>query len=248
MTPLAYTWFRRGGVRLLVRDDVVTALAPWLLTDPVRPPADSEAIASGRGGAFRASFRGPLRVVVRPCRRGGLLGRLLTRTYLGWRPRPMRELDVSLQARARGVPTPAVLAVRVRGWGLYRGIVVTEEIAAATTLADALAAAPTEAHRRMLAHEAGEAIGLLHAAGVDHADLNLGNVLVSPTPDGAAQIVDLDKARLTDGPLGLAARRRNLARLHQSWRRVMKGAPLSGDVREAFRAGYEATGGARCAS
>jgi 3-deoxy-D-manno-octulosonic acid kinase len=249
MRPSGYTLLRRGSVRALVRHDMVTRLGAWLVAAEIAPLPDAHPIASGRGGAFRARLENGAGIVVRPCRRGGLLGRVLGTIYFGWRPRPWRELAVSVAARARDVPTPAIVAVRVAGWGLYRGMVVTDEAADTMTLADALRASPASEDRARLARTAGEAVGRLHAAGVQHADLNLHNVLV-PTRDGNAAgplVIDLDKARLRSAPLGDAARQQNLRRLRRSWHRIMDGQPVPPNVEAAFRAGYEIASGASCA-
>src|SRR6185369_17605023 len=130
----------------------------------------------------------------------------------GWRPRPWRELAVSVAARGRAVPTPAIVAVRVAGWGVYRGVVVTDEAADTVTLADALRACRAPEDRERLARMAGQAVGRLHAAGVQHADLNLHNLLVPTREGGTALVVDLDKARLRSAPLGDALRQQSLRR------------------------------------
>jgi 3-deoxy-D-manno-octulosonic acid kinase len=248
MTPAGYTLLTRGQVRALLRHDVVTRLGAWLTAPSLETPAGAEAIASGRGGAFRARCAGDLRVVVRPCRRGGWIGRVMAATYVGWRPRPWRELAVSLEARARAVPTPAILGVRVVGRGLYRGAVVTEEALDTMTLAEALREVPPATVRVRLARAAGEAVGRLHGAGVEHADLNLANILVPRRPlDGPALIIDLDGARLRRSPLAVPARRRNLRRLERSWRRLSGESAVAGDICDGFRAGYEAMGGLPCA-
>jgi 3-deoxy-D-manno-octulosonic acid kinase len=247
MTPAGYTLLRRGSVRALVRHDMVTQLGGWLAASHVEPPRDAEPIASGRGGAFRMETADGRRIVVRPCRRGGWIGRVLRRTYFGWRPRPWGELAVSVAARERAVPTPPIVAVRVAGWGIYRGVVATEEAAAAATLADALRAAGSSAVQAQLARTAGEAVGRLHAAGVEHADLNLHNILVL-RGDGSdtGLVIDLDKARLRRAPLDDTYRRRNVQRLLRSWDRIMGGQPVPDEVAAGFRAGYEAGGGTPC--
>jgi aminoglycoside phosphotransferase (APT) family kinase protein len=55
----------------------------------------------------------------------------------------------------------------------------------------------------------------LHDAGVEHADLNLKNLLVRPGPPVEAFVIDLDKSR-RGGPLSRAAAVRNLERLLRS--------------------------------
>jgi 3-deoxy-D-manno-octulosonic acid kinase len=246
--PAGYTFLRRRGVRVLVRHDAVTRLGAWLAAPALEVPAGAEALAGGRGGAFRLGAPGDLRLVVRPCRRGGWVGRVVRRTYLGWPPRPWRELAVSIAARARAVPTPSIVAVRVSGCGIYRGAVVTEEVPDAVTAAEVLRGAQFATCRDEMARAAGSAVGRLHAAGIEHADLNLANILLSRRdPTAPAFVIDLDGARLADAPLDAAARQRNLQRLGRSWRRLMDGAAVPPELRSAFAQGYEAVDGSRCA-
>ena len=78
--PPSYTLLARAGVRALVRDDVVARLGAWLVAPTLAAPRDARPIDSGRGGAYRVAMGDGLRLVVRPCRRGGVLGRVVTRT------------------------------------------------------------------------------------------------------------------------------------------------------------------------
>ena len=65
--------------------------------------------------------------------------------------------------------------------------------------------------------QAGYSLRLMHAAGIEHADLNLRNILVL---DGALGpeifIIDFDKARLSEGAVPAVRARRNLRRLRRS--------------------------------
>jgi 3-deoxy-D-manno-octulosonic acid kinase len=71
---------------------------------------------------------------------------------------------------------------------------------------------------------AGAAIRRMHEAGIDHADLNMNNVLVDDSD--AACIIDFDKAA-SYRELGLRRRIRNLRRLLRSLRKLSaKGPPL----------------------
>jgi tRNA A-37 threonylcarbamoyl transferase component Bud32 len=58
----------------------------------------------------------------------------------------------------------------------------------------------------------------LHQLGVEHGDLNLRNFLFVPWGD--IHILDLDKAHRRRPPLPPSARRRNLARLERSLRKL----------------------------
>src|SRR5581483_7740552 len=113
--PAGYVLLAAPPVRAAVRADLADALGPWLLAPTFALPAAAEPIATGRGGAHRVTLPGGVRAVVRPYRRGGLVARLVHETYLGIRPRPLRELAVTVEARRRGVATAEVLAARVEG-------------------------------------------------------------------------------------------------------------------------------------
>jgi tRNA A-37 threonylcarbamoyl transferase component Bud32 len=78
----------------------------------------------------------------------------------------------------------------------------------------------------------------MHDAGVDHRDLNLGNLLLREQ-DGeeAAFVVDLDRARLHVASIGFAARQRALRRLERSYVKVCCGRAQE-SVRERLYASY----------
>lgn len=65
-------------------------------------------------------------------------------------------------------------------------------------------------------------VAALHRGGVYHHDLNLRNFLL--TPQGRVLILDVDKVSLRCRPLGPLARRRNLARLVRSVRKLGRAA------------------------
>jgi len=236
--PAAYTVVGGARVRAAIRRDLVAALRPWLLAPRLVLPPEAEPLSGGRGGTYRLRLPDGLRIVVRLYRRGGFAARFSHDRYLGVRARPLRELVVTAEARRRGVPAVEVLAARVEGRLAYRGALVTAEVAA-RTLIDALRTAPDASARAALAASAGHAIRALHDAGVFHADLNLTNLLV-PGADGVL-LLDFDRARLHRPPLGGALRRRNLARLARSARKLdPEGALVGRAERAAFLATYAA--------
>jgi hypothetical protein len=218
--PAGYTALACGARRALVRDDLVPVLGAWLLAAPLAAPADATPIDGGRGGAFRVRLRGDERGVVRFGRRGGVVARLNRHWYVGLRPRPWRELAVTLVARGRGAPVPELLAACVHGWGAYRSAVVTAELRNVTPVLSALGGAPAGEARHAIARAASAAVARLHRAGVVHPDLHLGNIVIGG--DGAA-ILDLDRARIGDGPLGRTPRERSLRRLARSVRKLDPG-------------------------
>jgi len=235
--PAAYVVVGAGRVRAAIRRDLVAQLESWLLAPRLALPATAAPLESGRGPVYRLELSSGMRVVVRLCRRGGLLARMVAETYVGLQPRPLRELVVTVEARRRGVPAPEVLAARVEGGLFYRGALVTAEVPSAATLVEALRRAPDAAERRRLAAATGRALATLHGAGVFHADLNATNILVR---DGAdVVLLDFDRARLAPASLPAAARRRNLRRLARSLAKLDPRRELAGlEERRAFAAAY----------
>jgi 3-deoxy-D-manno-octulosonic acid kinase len=61
------------------------------------------------------------------------------------------------------------------------------------------------------------AVRLMHDAGMDHPDLNLGNIVLAP--DGV-HVVDLDRVTFTSGPLPQGKRARALSRLARSCAKI----------------------------
>ena len=244
--PASYTLLRAGAVRAAIRRDLAAELGEWLLAPRFALPPGAEPLPSGRGPAYRVRLADGQGVIVRICRRGGALARVIRETYVGLRPRPLRELALTAEVRRRGVAAAEVLAARVRGRLVYRGAVVTAEVPGAATLLDALRHVPDAAGRVRLAASAGRAIAVLHEAGVFHADLNLTNILVHPGASGVdIALVDFDRARLGPPPLPVAARRQNLRRLARSLAKHDPRGELAGrDERRAFAMAYGAGEGA----
>ena len=159
--------------------------------------------------------------------RGGLAARASRDAYL-WlgedRVRSFAEFRLLATLRAQGLPVPAPLLAGYWRRGLaYRAAIVVERIDGATALADCLHDPAAAAWA-----SAGRSIARLHAAGVDHADLNAHNVLFDA--GGQAWLIDFDRGRIRRPAAGW--REANLARLTRSL------AKLSGPGREAWREGF----------
>ena len=178
-----------------------------------------EPLRGGRGTLWRVPFEGNGAAVVRTYRRGGLVRHLTRDLYWDRPPRPFAELGTLVEAHRRGVPTVEVLGAGVTwaGWGCYRGTLVTREAAGFVDWWPWLQTLPGAAERRAVAVHVAETIRLMHARGVQHADLNLTNVLVR-VEDGrpAALILDFDRARMFAAGLSDTRCRRNLRRLRRS--------------------------------
>lgn len=181
----------------------------------------------GRGAAW--FVEGPFgRGVLRHYRRGGLAARVSRDSYL-WlgegRVRCLAEFRLLARLRGLGLPVPAPLLAGYWRRGLsYRAAIVVERIEGALSLADYLDQPGAAAWA-----SAGATIARLHAAGVDHADLNAHNVLVGA--DGQAWLIDFDRGRVRRPSAGW--REANLARLSRSL------AKLAGPENESWREGFE---------
>lgn len=249
MSETNFVEVRRWPVRILVRADLADSLGAWLLGPNPTAPAGATAFTSGRGAAWAFALPDGRRVVLREYRRGGWLGRFVRRTYLGWTARPFRELAVTARAHRRGVPTAEVLAARAVGRLVYRGAIVTAEIPAARPVLDVLRALQAADERLAVATAVGRTVGAAHRLGLVHADLNCDNLLVAGSPgDWEARVIDLDRARLVDPPVGERDRAAALARLARSLRKLDPGGAIAPEpMRAAFRSGYEQGASFTCA-
>jgi 3-deoxy-D-manno-octulosonic acid kinase len=177
--------------------------------------------AAGGRGTVAFVREGERRWVLRHYRRGGLVARLLDDAYL-WtgadRTRAFREWRLLRELRAAGLPVPVPVAARyVRSGLIYRADLLTEELPARRTLAQALAEAPLDAKAW---HAIGACVGRLHEHGVQHADLNAHNLLLGR--DGEVYVLDFDRGRLRSrGTWEQAV----LERLRRSLRKVTAGLP-----------------------
>jgi 3-deoxy-D-manno-octulosonic acid kinase len=188
------------------------------------------------------------RAAVRHARRGGWM-RPLGDRYLDRPPRPFQELAVSARLRAEGVSTPEVLAALViPARPGYRADLATEWIEPGHDLCALLApnVYPPAARRAGL-ETAGREVGRAHRAGLDHPDLNVGNLFLQAADSGwRAWLLDLDRA--TIGPRCRDAARRNLARLVRSLEKERRGGTIAWEeedlevFRRAHRAGLEDPG------
>ncbi len=190
----------------------------------------------GRGAAWFIDHGGE-QWVLRHYRRGGFVARLSRDRYL-WtgeaRVRAFAEYRLLAGLVARGLPVPVPVGARYERRGLwYRCDLITRRIAGAASMSGALAAAPLG---ETIWRQVGSTIAQLHAAGVDHADLNAHNILVDGR--GAVSIVDFDRGRVRRAGAWAA---RNLGRLHRSLAKISSGLPPDRSLGEGWRsllAGY----------
>ena len=206
--------------------------------------------ASARAERFHRGGRGTVpvarladrRAAIRHARRGGWM-RPLGDRYLDRPPRPFRELAVSARLRAEGIATPEVLAaVVIPAHPGYRADLATEWIEPGHDLRALLApnVYPAAARRAGL-EAAGREVGRAHRAGLDHPDLNVGNLFLQPADPGwRAWLLDLDRATL--GRPSPEAASRNLARLVRSLEKERRAGTVAWDAEDldVFRRAYRA--------
>lgn len=165
--------------------------------------------------------------VLRRCRRGGLVGKIVTEGYV-LKNRPAAEFRVHEYLYNAGVSVPEPLGVMWERHGaVFRGAIATRRLEA-VGLRERLVESNGE--ERTLLESIGRLIRSMHDAGVYHADLHVENILV----DGeTAYLIDFDNARRHDS-LGSVQRARNLLRLRRSFQKL--GLPMPGY--EAILVGY----------
>ncbi len=225
------------GLLLVVPEEREALLAagfdrPWELVRPGRASP-----GAGRGRRGRATLPDGRVLFVKQYLRGGVLARWNRERYFGT-GRFVREIDAGRQAEAEGLPVLPTIAVRLAPAGIgWRAWGASWLLAEARSLAERLAEdgiGRNEAEALWLA--ALRALAAAHAAGLRHADLNLGNLLARPAGSGAwdVRLIDLDRARLRRGPLGPKETAAVLARLERSWRKLLGEGPIPRERRAAL--------------
>jgi 3-deoxy-D-manno-octulosonic acid kinase len=237
--PPGFIVRRSGGVTLVVQDRWDEPLVRSRILTGTTGSRDARAeLTGGRGSVSVHALPGAGDVALRRYRRGGLIGKILIDRYLSG-SRPLRELRILALAAARGVPVPEVVGASSIRAGLiwHRGRIATRLIPDSVTLP--VFVGDNRNDTTLLAgvlERAGSAIRLMHDAGIDHADLNMNNLLVGGT--GAVFIIDFDKATAHPG-LGRAQRIRNLRRLLRSLRKLRAaGRPVEDDDFSMIIKGY----------
>lgn len=219
--PVCFVIRAKGNASLIIlREWENGLLSSGILTgEPGPGRAGRTALSGGRGSASVHTVDGLGEVVLRRYRRGGLIGKVLVDRYLS-ASRPFRELDVLALAHSRGVPVPEVIgASSIRAGAFWhRGRIVTRLIPGSRTLPVFISNNRNDGRIvTEVLRKAGRAIRKMHEAGIDHADLNMNNILVDTKR--AAYVIDFDKATVCPD-LGKSRRLRNLRRLLRSARKL----------------------------
>lgn len=154
--------------------------------------------------------------VLRHYRRGGLVAKLVRRSYV-WtgedNTRAFAELRLLDWMHAQGMTVPRPLAAVYWRCGLlYQAAILIERVQGVHTLAECL-----EQDAGSTPEQVAQAIYAMHEVGVWHADLNAHNVLLDGTK---AWLIDFDRGRRSHAPLVTKLRVANLQRLRRSMNKL----------------------------
>lgn len=235
--PAGFVEIRQGADICWLREDSLPSLSSDVFEPSFWQARNAvTGTATGRGTTWFVRH-GEHELVLRHYHRGGLFGRLVKDLYAGLDPdnsRAMRELALLAAMRAEGLPVPAPIGARLRRVGpLYRADLLITRIPSATDLLAVLQTGALSADRWQ---QIGAMIGRFHAAGIDHTDLNIHNILLDEA--GQSWLIDFDKcSRRAAGDWQQA----NLARLRRSLdkeKRMDPGLCWSGSEWQALLKGY----------
>lgn len=191
--------------------DASFAQAGWESATAVQ----GELRAVGRGKTFFVEGGGRA-FVIRHFYRGGLIGRLVSDSYL-WtgqdRTRAFREYRMLARMLELGLPVPRPAAARYTRHGLfYRADLITLRIPDVRSLSDILIEGKPEP---LFWKQLGEVIAGFHNNGACHADLNAYNIQVSSNQD--IYLLDFDRGAFREPGKW---ERGNLDRLLRSLRKI----------------------------
>ena len=173
---------------------------------------------AGRGVTATLDLPSGVCLRLKQLKRGGLIRHLWSDRFPG-RRRLMENLSIPLEAIARGIATPKPVALLLLEGPplLFRGWIAFEEIAGATDLIERWASGPRPSTDELAISM--QLVKRMHDAGIEHTDLNVGNILLrtSATGEPEAFVIDLDNARLHPSALTLETRQQAVRRLERSY-------------------------------
>lgn len=171
--------------------------------------AHEVARSSGRGSVYTFDLPDG-KGILRPYRRGGVLAKYREDRY--WRSnRPLKELLILEHAYKHALPVPQPLGVLWEQQGQsFTGAIATRYLPGVSLQEWAADHAPED--EATILKQCGRAIREMHSAGVYHADLQIGNIIVG---GGKVYIIDFDKSSYID-PSADLPRARNILRLRRS--------------------------------
>ena len=188
--PAQFLHFRSGGA-LFDPDEVSPETLSDLLARGLDASSEPLPGVAGRAGV-RVIAQAPRPWVWRHNRRGGWPGRVIRDSYV-WlgaaRTRSFREWRLLHHLRRLGLPVPSPVAALYERRGLvYRSDLITELLPNATSLGSRLQQSPVPL---TVWKRVGNCIRRFHQHGIDHADLNVHNVLLDPADE--VYLIDFDR-------------------------------------------------------
>ena len=192
-------------------------------------------MAKGRGAAWALDV-GDHAAVLRWYCRGGLPAKVSDSAFVFTgltRSRPWREWGVTQQLWQRGLPVAEPMAAGLRRSGLfYRAALLTRRIPDAHGLGVLLKRGDSVNWAALA-----QTVAQFHAAGLDHVDLNLDNLLLSGS---TWHLIDFDRCRFRQP--AAAWRRSNCQRLKRS---LLKAGVFDQSAWSIFERAYNASISAR---
>ncbi|MBW3697603.1 3-deoxy-D-manno-octulosonic acid kinase [Vibrio sp. T187] len=168
--------------------------------------------ASGRGTTWFVQLEST-QAALRHYRRGGLFSKLIEDSYLfrgEEKTRSFQEWVLLDYLRAANVHVPKPIAARIIKNGFtYRADLLSEKVANARDLVAILKDKPLT---KTMYQKIGDEIRKMHAAQVNHTDLNIHNILIDDV--GKVWIIDFDKCYQQQGD---AWKQSNWVRLRRSF-------------------------------
>ena len=178
--------------------------------------------------------------VLRHYWRGGLIGKFIRDRYLFTgitRSRVYRELELLSKLDEMHLPVGKPIAAILKRHGLfYRGSVITRAIESSSNLLEIL-------RQRELTNSEIVAVAKMlanfHRKGVDHADLNISNILLDA--DGRPYLVDFDRGHIRrSNPVWQQANIRRLERSFAKQKRLNQGLAWTVDDWDLLMTTYSA--------
>ncbi|OLQ86626.1 3-deoxy-D-manno-octulosonic acid kinase [Vibrio ponticus] len=153
--------------------------------------------AQGRGTTWFIQLDS-LQAALRHYRRGGLFGKLIADSYCYQgeeKSRSLQEFQLLQTLRSSGVNVPRPIAARIVKKGVvYQADLLSEKVPNARDLVAILQEKPLSAE---MYQKIGNEICKMHAAQVNHTDLNIHNILIDDQQQ--VWIIDFDKCYQQEG-------------------------------------------------
>lgn len=221
LIPPSFSFTRKGKVFLLLRNDYKDLLLEQGIEDPeafLQKHRQTSKYLEGRTLHPSVPLTEEKRIVIRRYLHGGLFGALTRDLYLSG-SRSFRELVLTVQMRASGIPTIEPIGAIHRALPpFHQGYLLSLEIPEAKNLIQyfqeikSLPSRERLLQKRRTIRSAGQLVRRFHRAGFFHGDLQLKNILVSGEE---LFLIDFDHSYQRDR-LTVDEKKKNLLRLNRS--------------------------------